>query len=153
MCYWDNTGTYQTIYDRLYKELVPQSGPSAFVEGENLRAINRIYYDYCNNGFGNNLTGAFNWLNEHNLLEKSEIEVLLPYMNCRIAGRSRDQFEPTDPIMITLDKIADRVVEKLMAASNFTPHDDDLFNYSDKDDWFNNDEDEDDYDESEDDDE
>lgn len=144
--YWDNSGKYQEIHDKFWEALITSFGPSEYVEGEHLRAIARIYYDYCNNGFGNNLTGAFNWLTNHNLIEKSERDILSPYMNCRVAGRSLNQFTETDPIMITLEAITNRVIEKLMATPVLTPHNDDMFNYGVRDDY-SDDEDEDDEDE------
>jgi hypothetical protein len=48
--YWDNTGKYQKEYDRLWKEQVPSSGESGTLEGELIRAIGRLFYEYCNNG-------------------------------------------------------------------------------------------------------
>jgi hypothetical protein len=43
-----------THYNFLYDQLVPNDGPAEYLEGELLRAISRIHYDYLNNGFGNN---------------------------------------------------------------------------------------------------
>jgi hypothetical protein len=48
--YWNNTGVYQQEYDRLYKELVPNSGSADTLRGELIRAISRISYDWYNNG-------------------------------------------------------------------------------------------------------
>lgn len=137
--YWNNNGKYQEIYDRLWSELVPSSGPSQFVEGENLRAISKIYWDYCNNGFGNNMTGPFNWLSAQNMLTSDEIRVLSPYMNCRTCGHFQNQFSDTDPIMIVLEAVTNRVIERCMA--NMTRHEDDLFNYANEDDYPDDDED------------
>lgn len=44
----------ETQYKVLYERLVPESGKCETLEGELLRAVSRIYYDYTNNGFGNN---------------------------------------------------------------------------------------------------
>ena len=48
--YWNNNGAMQTEMDRLYKKFVPLRGCSANLNGEVIRAINRLYYEYCNNG-------------------------------------------------------------------------------------------------------
>ena len=48
--YWDNTGYYQDIYDRLYDNLVPSNGDADTIHGELIRCIGRLYYDFCNNG-------------------------------------------------------------------------------------------------------
>jgi len=50
--YWNNTGELQAEYDALYKKLVPTKGEADTEEGELLRAISSLYYDYCNNGNG-----------------------------------------------------------------------------------------------------
>jgi hypothetical protein len=48
--YWNETGAYQTEYDRLYKELVPNSGKSETLQGELIRAASRLNYEFYNNG-------------------------------------------------------------------------------------------------------
>ena len=50
--YWDNKGAYENEAKEL-SELVPPSGPSKTLRGEIFRAAQKIYYDYYNNGFGN----------------------------------------------------------------------------------------------------
>lgn len=47
--YWNNNGIYQQHLDKL-NELVPASGEADTLHGEMIRAINRLYYEYCNNG-------------------------------------------------------------------------------------------------------
>lgn len=47
--YWNNNGIYQQDLDRL-NELIPASGEADTLHGEMIRAINRLYYEYCNNG-------------------------------------------------------------------------------------------------------
>jgi RecJ-like exonuclease len=48
--YWDETGYYQSIYDRLQSNLVPRQGEAETLHGELIRSISRLYYDFCNNG-------------------------------------------------------------------------------------------------------
>lgn len=51
--YWDESGAYQKEYKELYDKLVPTSGSSETLHGELIRAISRLFWDYCNNGNGN----------------------------------------------------------------------------------------------------
>ena len=48
--YWNHKGAYQTESDRLRKEMVPITGSAATLNGELIRGINRLLYEYCNNG-------------------------------------------------------------------------------------------------------
>jgi len=48
--YWDDNGAYQKELDVLYNKLVPMSGDAETVHGELVRVVNRLYYEYCNNG-------------------------------------------------------------------------------------------------------
>jgi hypothetical protein len=48
--YWNENGAYQTEYDKLYGELVPSRGEADTVHGEMIRAVSRLFYDFCNNG-------------------------------------------------------------------------------------------------------
>ena len=48
--YWGNNGVYQKQYDELYEKLVPLSGEAETIHGEMIRAVSRLYYDFCNNG-------------------------------------------------------------------------------------------------------
>ena len=48
--YWNNNGAYQEEGDRLYAEMVSDSGAAATLNGEPIRGINRLFYEYCNNG-------------------------------------------------------------------------------------------------------
>lgn len=48
--YWNEEGIYQSEYDELYNELVPASGSAQTLNGELIRAISRLSYEYFNNG-------------------------------------------------------------------------------------------------------
>ena len=48
--YWNDEGIYQTEYNELYKYLVPNCGDAPTIQGELLRVISRLNYDYFNNG-------------------------------------------------------------------------------------------------------
>jgi hypothetical protein len=62
--YWNHSGKYQALSDKLMDELVPSQGKADTFGGELLRASGRIYYDAYNNGFLNNTSGALNFLQE-----------------------------------------------------------------------------------------
>lgn len=48
--YWNSNGAYQAEYDKLYNEHVPVNGNAKTLNGELIRAISRLFYEYCNNG-------------------------------------------------------------------------------------------------------
>ena len=48
--------------DRLYDKFVPVSGSSENLTGEVIRAANRLYYEFCNNGNGNALNKISVWV-------------------------------------------------------------------------------------------
>lgn len=51
--YWNNNGAYTQEMDILYKKFVPMYGRSKNLTGEVIRAANRLYCEFCNNGNGN----------------------------------------------------------------------------------------------------
>ena len=61
-CYWNSKGKYQNIHDKMYKEMVPKQGPSDTVQGELIRGISRLYYEYCNNGNCNAKNETWEWV-------------------------------------------------------------------------------------------
>tara|TARA_B100000424_G_scaffold267682_1_gene261013 strand:- start:2355 stop:2756 length:402 start_codon:yes stop_codon:yes gene_type:complete len=53
MKYWNGKGQYQDLFDKHWKNLVPESGRADTAEGNAMRAIAKINYDIFNNGAGN----------------------------------------------------------------------------------------------------
>jgi len=53
MKYWNGEGQYQDLFDKHFKNLVPESGRADTEAGNALRAIARINHDIFNNGAGN----------------------------------------------------------------------------------------------------
>lgn len=47
--YWDEGGAWKDEFDEL-TAMMPDTGSATTLNGELVRAINRLYYDYCNNG-------------------------------------------------------------------------------------------------------
>lgn len=48
--YWNHNGAYQKEGDELFEKMVPASGAAETLNGELIRGINRLYYEYLNNG-------------------------------------------------------------------------------------------------------
>lgn len=72
--YWDQTSKYATEQQEFWNELVPAQGEAETLQGEILRSISRIMYDYYNNGFGNNKKEEAMFLDQHALLFKSHMK-------------------------------------------------------------------------------
>ena len=53
MKYWNGEGQYQDLFDKHWRNLVPQIGEADTPEGNVIRAIARINHDVFNNGAGN----------------------------------------------------------------------------------------------------
>ena len=60
--YWNNNGAYTQEMDRLYKKFVPMYGRSKNLTGEVIRAANKLYYEFGNNGNGNALNIISEWV-------------------------------------------------------------------------------------------
>lgn len=54
-------------FNKLFETHVPQIGSCDTVGGELLRAAAKIYYECYNNGFGNNVSGALNFLRNNGI--------------------------------------------------------------------------------------
>lgn len=118
-------------YDRLYGLLVPTSGKCASLEGEMLRASSKIYHDYYCNGFGNNWSGAYNFLDTHLGLKAAERKLLKPYSKGKICRNI--SFDYNDKVAAVLEDIAERVVYHILAVEchgGFTANTEDMFDYS-----------------------
>ena len=106
--YWNGNGKHQKEMDRLFDQLVPDHGSSNTVEGEILRAANRIYYDYYNNGMCNNTSGAVRFLNYH-LYYRRGIDKFEPlkkiYDNCNTGFHTFENLE------IPLENMMDKAIE------------------------------------------
>lgn len=62
--YWDCNATHSKWLEENYPLLVKDSGASDTVEGELIRAVSRLNYDWGNNGMCNNTSGACNFIKE-----------------------------------------------------------------------------------------
>lgn len=129
MAYWNHSGRYQKEYEELSGKLVPAAGMCETVEGELLRAISKIYYDYFNNGFGNNWSGAWKFLeNFSNVLNCNEELVGLAYWKRGIVCNSSTPEKFLDSLV---DKVMKYVVSK---NGSYTPNITDMWTLQEPDD-------------------
>lgn len=127
--YWYSNGKHQAAYEELSK-IVPSSGPAGTIEGEMLRAATRLYYDYYNNGFCNNTSGAVNYLMRcdelFNLGIAEELNIVEPECNTL--------YYTTEPLAEPLETITNVVIEYLISKDGlYTESGDNLFDYADLD--------------------
>ena len=144
--YWRGDNTH---YQDVWNQLVPGSGPAPTLEGELLRAASRLYYDWYNNGFGNNTSGASNFLANYasgGLPLLTALKTINPYLRGNNSGADSNSNE----IERALEIIVDSVMAQINRADgNYHPNDiGDLFDLSDPDDPYE-DEDEDEWEEEE----
>lgn len=60
--YWHSNGMYQADYEVLAQKLLLGKSNAGTIEGEMLRAVTKLYYDYWNNGMCNNTSGPAKFL-------------------------------------------------------------------------------------------
>lgn len=129
--YYHGTGRFNKEFTELCA-LVPATGNCPTLQGELIRAVNRIGYDYWNNGFGNNTSGAMNFLmlflpatgEDHALLRKLKRR-LLPYLN------SAD-FVEVD-MEDEVNQLVDLVTRVVMDMGEPIPNTRDIFDFQDDD--------------------
>tara|TARA_R100001086_G_scaffold63867_1_gene29634 strand:+ start:13164 stop:13655 length:492 start_codon:yes stop_codon:yes gene_type:complete len=63
--YWNDEGIYQTEYNELYKILVPDCGDAPTIQGELIRVVSRLNYEYFNNGNCNAQHVLYDWNGEY----------------------------------------------------------------------------------------
>ena len=130
--FWNRDHELSTESDRLSKSLMPATGNCETIEGEMFRASTRIGYDYYNNGFCNNWSGALAFLVEHNMVTVKEHKVLEPY---QFGDRYAESgfFEDDCPLQKASIAIHERVIRHILEnEDNLTPNTDnvDMFDYS-----------------------
>lgn len=48
--YWNDNGRYEKLFVKMWDELIPEDGSCESLQGEVLRAANRLYYRWYNDG-------------------------------------------------------------------------------------------------------
>jgi hypothetical protein len=125
-----NTMVNKEVFNSLYNALVPTHGNCTTLDGEYLRAVNKITYDGYNNGFGNNTSGPYNFLvEEFGMLDvHPEFEKLSEYVN---RGYSCELNEEIETILNdSMAAVIDHIISK---DGEYTPNISkiDMLDYSD----------------------
>jgi len=127
--YWNNLGKMQNEYNAL-KEIVPKAGNAGSVEGEMMRAIGRVYYDYYQNGLKSNTSGAVNFLFDCDIkysvgLADVLFDIKLECNTGTVTGQNLDK---------PMERLVDRVTSYVAAKKgNYTPSDVDMEQFADND--------------------
>jgi len=100
--YWDNNGRYEKEANEL-QALVPSMGQAETQRGEIMRAGSKIYYDFYNNGFGNNWAAPLAFLDQNISLSPDVFDFLSQYAAGVVHGGRGD-----DAI---IEKMLDEVVQ------------------------------------------
>lgn len=126
LSYWNHNGIYQEQYNKLY-DMIPRYGKTGYVELEAVRAVSRIYHDFHNNGFGNNWSGPFRYLETLDIPMFDLIkEKFKPYMTGQQGYQGH--FDESDHMVVGIEMIMDSVISYAMIKyPNFTPTDVDMF--------------------------
>jgi len=125
MRFWNHTHKLSQISEKIQERLIPAMGSCSTLAGELLRAASRIYYDHYNNGSCNNVTGAWNFLedegsryiNEHlqssttNDAFERAMAIVRPYTNCDAPYVDFKNAQLND----ALDTIVEAVTHAVMA--------------------------------------
>ena len=111
--YWDKAGTYQAEFDELTGTLMPLSGPCDTFAGELVRAVNRLYYDAFNNGFCNNTSGAFNFLEKNLTVLGPDTQVQDALQTIQPCTNTGGYSTVTPAVGVALDVLVGAVVEMI----------------------------------------
>jgi len=120
-------GDLENRNEILYKKLVPDSGKSDTVEGEMLRAINRIIYryyndgDYYHTGYGTETAGP-----AHSYLINSE-NPLAGKLNSIFDGYSINK--DYERMIVKAFELILGYIEQQESTGNLQPNDEDMFEY------------------------
>lgn len=138
--FWNRNHELSPDLLRLEGELVPLSGKADTLEGEFIRAIGRLGYDFYNNGFCNNTSDALDFLNREMPVEIiTEYEFLKDYVN---TGGYAPNYAK-NAIDTHLTNLTEKVVRYVLSKEgNYTESDLDMFDYGDPD-YYPEDEDDD----------
>ena len=141
MQYWKQQGKHQQQWDKLTKDLVPDLGGCGTVAGEAVRAANRIYYECYNNGFRNNVSGPYNYL-DHLRIQYGMpgLEAVLDELHDHVNTADYTAYSGVEDEY--MDQLIDRVVEWIQANPHLMAEasQDDMWALEDPDDELDEDE-------------
>lgn len=118
------------VFDKLWDQLVPQSGKSESFAGEIIRAAGRLQYDFYNNGMGNNTSGAVNFLRNESIITEELWDTVHYYTTGRIYNGRYDN----DKVHNSIDDIVIMATEFVMTNPQFMllENNVDMFDFEDE---------------------
>lgn len=135
--YWTNNGRHQQFADTL-AALVPNSGPADSLNGELFRAATRIYFDFFNNGWGNEWMGPACMLLDHFKLPVRVRAALFKYgRGFTVCGQHPSVMDEMEELV---EQMMDSVLDQLYHRPNnvnpfdmweYRKHEWDVFDYED----------------------
>lgn len=99
--YWNENGKFESIAKEL-ESLVPSMGKAETLKGEIFRAATKIYYDYHNNGFGNNWVAPALFLMNYVKLDNKIVQFLYEYGAGNCHSNSHNSKECIEGLMDTV---------------------------------------------------
>lgn len=109
--YYDNTGKHQKELDRLTEQLIPAWGQCETLGGELIRCVQRLGYDFYNNGFCNNTSGAINFIYQKGAIDIHTYEVVYPFTCGQEVYEGRYN---GDAIHLAVEAIINQTVEYIL---------------------------------------
>lgn len=111
------------LNEELFSKLVPDTGKCETLEGEMIRASNKICYEMDNNGFGNDVSGAWNFLFKFKDLLNISEELSIIDDNC--AGVMMETHN--EQVVNAVYSICEKVVNYVDSRTEYTNNDIDMF--------------------------
>lgn len=110
--YWNKKGKYQKEYNQLRKKM--DADGKEFFETDLLNTISILYYDYHNNGFCNNCSAEWNFLNDSAKKAKLSVKALQTIYPYR-TGLRPEEVTSTSAVAKALDQLTDGVLRYIIA--------------------------------------
>lgn len=126
---WGCPNELKEYHSKLWDKLVPTSGNCSTLEGELLRAADRICYDYFNNGWGcNNWSGAVVFLRKFSKVDAKILRYLSQYSHGEPVDRPRD-YSDDDPHCAACFLMMRSVLGQIKEMPGNTPNTRDMFDF------------------------
>lgn len=127
--YWSDAGKYSKEWDALYDKLVKPSGKSTTIAGEAIRATSRLIHECYNNGWGNNVSGAYFYL--RNFFDKYEVDFdeFSYFEDPSFDGRFQDEEKEGELIDQMVDNVY-TVITKTYPSLQTTKNSKDMWDYN-----------------------
>ena len=126
-------GKYQEQLNRLWK-LVPMSGNSPMVAGEMVRAAVRLSHEYYNNGMGNNVSGAINYLKAKGVFD-GNMDVFKTIYDYSRGKVYNGVFDNECKLTVAIERMMDLTLSYVIGRPDLeiTENSEDMFDYAEPD--------------------